>query len=218
MYGLEGVSVPDRAIHIVKSLEWKARGTAMYVEELNAIILQETPKLQIFKKKIIHEMFHLKSNNLLPRIFNEALTEKATMEAFRLIEKEPTTSLERMMSEKIQKEYPNHKSEDGSPLFSEDTFLAYINDEGAICSENFTYRQERDLLDKFTQKIFEKSSGLFKSKDEVFKVFLRANLSGDSSLLEIIDKVYGKGTLQSLHKAGNDISKLREIIEQEQHS
>lgn len=212
-YGLEDISIPDKAIHMIKESEWEGKGTAMFVEELKVIAIKETPRLQIFKKKIVHEMFHLKSNNLLPKAFNEAVTEKATMDAFRLIENEPLTSLERMQSEKIRSEYPHARSEDGSPLFSEDTFLAYVDDKGMLHSENFTYKEERELLDTFTQNLFERSNGLFKSKDEVFRTFLRANLSGDSSLLEVVDRIYGEGTLKAMNEAGSDVSKLREVIE-----
>lgn len=212
-YGFPDTIVPDNAIHVITSNAWTRPGSAVFIEEINTIAIRETPRLQIFKAKVIHEMFHFKSQNVLPTIFNEALIEHITMQAFRLIENEPLTAEERRDAQRIQQENPTTMSADGSPLFSEDTFLAYTDHTGRIFAEKFTYREERDLFDRFIQNVALRSGGKFKSADDVFTAFLKASFSGDTSELEIIDEIYGAGTLEAMHNVGDDIALLKEILE-----
>jgi|GEM_PF-1222275 len=210
-FGLKNVPVPDRAIHIIREADWSSKGTASYIEELRAILVKEPEKLQIFKKKVIHEMLHLKSLNILPVVLNEALVEQITIESMKLISDDPYTSTECSQSEYLQEKYKDHRTENGEPLFDEETFLAYVGKDRKLHAESFTYKKERRLLDGIIDNIYKKSGGMFASRDEVFGLFVSASFTGNTKPLEIIDQIYGSGTFEKL-KQTKDVDGVEKVL------
>lgn len=203
----EGIDVPDRVVHLVPEEKWQGTGSASFVEERNAILIKSPEKLQIFKKKLIHEMLHLKSSNILPKFLNEALVEGLTKRMMRRVGDDILTSRERAESEALLRRYPDHRTNDGDYLFSEDTFLAYVGKDGALHSENFTYSEERELFDRLLDRIYE--GGRFKSREAVFKEFARASFGGNPRDFEFIDETFGPGTAEHLLKGNRaDLEKM----------
>ena len=64
-----------------------------------------------------------------------------------------------------------------------------------------SYRSERERLYTMLEEIQKANSEEFKSTDEVFNVFARAQLSGRLlPLARLIEKTYGKGSFRKLGK------------------
>lgn len=212
-FGLEPFKVTAEMVHVIKEEEWREEGTARYVEGLERIIVKEQPRSLIFKKKLVHEMTHLKSKNLLPRSLNEALTEQVTKELMAEFGEDPVTAGEVEESRRVIGAMPDHKALDGSRLFDEDTLMGYVDEGGRPYAERFTYGQERAVLMKLTEKIQERSKGRFNSAKEVFDDLVAANMTGDRERMNAVDEVLGRGTLERLGSIGDDVGRLRDFVE-----
>lgn len=211
-FGLEGIFVPYKAIHIIKKADWsETGGNACYVERLKAILIKDSEKLLILKKKLVHEMLHFKSSNILPTFLNEAVIEQMTIEGVKATDGDLSTLLEYRQSKGIISKYGKHRDKNGDLLFGQETFLAYVGRDENLHAVNFGYPEERRLLGDIIDTIYAKSNGIYFSRDEVMNVFAKACFTGDSKPLEIIDQIFGAGTLEKLRLL-KDVSGAKKVL------
>jgi hypothetical protein len=205
-FGLPRLTVPERAVHIIKSEEWIGDGTASYIEGegFKAILIREMPKLLIVRKKLVHEMLHLKSTNLLPKWLNEAVVERATISLMHEFATNPLLDQEIADSKAVQGAHSDWVDQDGESLFSRDTFLAYLDENDIPHAENFTYREERDALENIMNEVYERSNGLYDSSEDVFRIFVKVALTGDTEELDRMNQIMGEDILKKLVSAGNE--------------
>jgi hypothetical protein len=204
-FGLARIEVPERAIHIIKADEWVGEGSASYIEGegFKAILIRETPKLLVFRKKLIHEMLHLKSTNLLPKWLNEAVVERVTISLMHEFARNPLVDEEIADSEALLEAHSDSVTQDGAPLFSRDTFLAYLDENEVLHAENFTYREEREALENIMNEVYQRSNGLYDSPEEIFRIFVRVALTGDVEDLDRMNQIVGEDALRKLVEAEN---------------
>jgi hypothetical protein len=208
-YNMPKLLVPPEAIHIILKNNWNFNGTAFYDERTKTIFIKETEKKLLLKKRLIHEMLHAKTNNLLPKLLNEALVESMTIELMSFFENDKITKNELLDSKQLIKMFPNERTSSGNPVFSENTFLAYLDENKKINSENFTYKKERSILSLLISKIQKKNTRNFATEKQAFDFLVNANIADNK---KAIIEFFGAEILTNLKKYKNDISKLEKYV------
>jgi hypothetical protein len=211
-FGLPGIVVPYEAVHVIKKDEWQGRGNALYNEGKKAIAVKETERNLSFKKKVVHEMLHAKIGNILPGPLKEGLVESLTKRLMKRYGEDPVTSSDSRDSRKLQSAFGNERTENGERLFGDDTFLAYVGEDGRLHSDNFTYGAERKMLETLTEKMAERSGGKFASGEEAFDALTKADVMGDREALRVIDECLGEGVLTRMYEIGDDVETLEKYV------
>jgi len=155
-------------------------------------------------------MFHLKLRNLLPHPLVEALVESLTIQALKKHGKDSLTRKELKVSGELTEKFGDEQTEEGEPLFTKDTFLAYVGKDGRLHSENHTYSKERSVLGMLTEKM--QASGRFTSKDEALSALVSAEGRGDKDALQVLDECFGEGTLKKIYDIGDDVDTLEKFV------
>ena len=211
--GLPDITVPPEAIHIIMNQEWHEAGSGFFDERSNQVFLAETVKMTILRKKLLHEVMHMKSKNIFPTQLNEALIEQATKLLMSADSESQGVNQELEMSAELIASNPNHLDLSGDKLFNEDTIIAYVGGEGNMYTEAHTYPQERKSLRILTEKIHANNQGKFSSPQEVFVFLLTSNMKGDESGFGLIDESFGAGSLERMTQLDADPAGLLSFIE-----
>lgn len=162
---------------------------------------------------------------------NEAVTEEMTKEAVKKLFDNPLFVDEIKKTKEVMTRYPEAVvSGSSESLFDDDTYYAEIKSKkswkeavGRLFGEqekskkinvgNFTYRQERRILNVLIDKIFAKNPEKFQDREEVFEVFAKGMMTG--SILPIgrlIDKSFGSGTLRRIGELDRDIQEQEKFV------
>jgi hypothetical protein len=158
---------------------------------------------------------------------NEAVTEELTRRFIGKISNDSFFSQETNKTRNIINRYPMAKNDlDGLPFFTQDTYYAEVKNEGTwreamgrlfgkhkLFSERFTYQKEREILNIFIGKIFEKRKDEFNSKENVFEIFAKGMITGNILPLgRLVDGIFGKGTLRNIGELDGNIKKQEDYI------
>jgi len=190
--------------------------------------------------KILHEMIHFKSYNSLKQLedssfdghivglgssdgdndesflsgLNEAVTEELTTRIMDKLKDHPRFKKEMELTNELKKRLSDIKTADGEPLLSGEEFFIGLNkDNKKIYLEYKELAEEREALNELIEKIFKKNPDKFKDREEVFNLFVKAVVTGDTvSLSQLIDNTFGKDTFKKLSKVRGGIEKEKEYI------
>ena len=148
---------------------------------------------------------------------NEALTEEITKRFSAELFSNQIFAREQKQTEEIMSEYPDTATESGEPLFDEDTFYAEAidrqNDRIKIETDKFGFAEERKLLNVLIDKLFERNQENFQNREEVFEMFARRMMTGNTPPLgELIDKTFGRKTFKKIGELDQDTKAQEEFI------
>lgn len=164
------------------------------------------------------------------RNINEAITEELTK---RFINESLENSLfveEVNKTRDVKERYPHTRTSSGEILFNEDVFYAEIrhkiqedgmealsenvkNSNLEISTENFTYRQERQILHILIDALYTKNPDMFQDREEVFEIFAKGMITGNILPVgRLIDTTFGKGTFRRIGDLDKDIQKQEEFV------
>lgn len=154
---------------------------------------------------------------------NEAVTEEMTKKfATKLFDNSLFTK-ESKQTKNIMIKYPGSVTASGEPLFSDDTFYAKIEDKESwsetvghksdlqekpkkMITKVFTHQQERKILNTMIDKIYERNSEKFQTRDEVFEVFAKGMMTGNILPAgRLIEKTFGSSTLRRIGELDQNI-------------
>ncbi len=240
-YGLEDFDIPPENFHIIFRDVWpKKRQVAFYDAMVQAVAAKEEPRKMVFMENTLHEMMHFKSYNALqltaekePRIapyrcglvvvgrnakkqyfssLNEAITAEMTKRALLKLFKNPLFAEEREQTKKIIEKYPNIRDKSGQMLFDEETY--HVEQKGTkVTRNNFSYPEEREILDTLIKKIMEKNPGRFKDKKEIFEIFAKGAITGNILPMgKLIDKTFGVGALRKIGETDKKAKSLKALV------
>jgi len=196
----------------------------------------------VFIKKVLYEMIHFKSYNALKKLensssfdayqiglhtykrsdndesyfgnLNEAVIEELVIIFLNSLIEHPLFKNEFKETAKMKKHFSDQKTSTGKPLINGDEY--YINfdqDNSKLWSANITRRQERRILNKLIERVFQKNMDKFKSKEEVFDLFVEAIMTGKIIRLgRLIDKTFGKKTFRKIAELESDVDQQEEFI------
>lgn len=156
---------------------------------------------------------------------NEAVTEELTRIFIRTQLKHPFFAEEARRTREITERFPEAKSSEGGPLFTDATYFADIireerhSEPGLLnrilgvesvtqyfMSAKFSYERERSILRTLLEKIVERNPDSFASPDDVFGMFVRAMLTGNIIPIgRLIDGTFGSGTFRKIGELDDDI-------------
>ena len=200
------------------------------------------PKV-IFASDVYHEMVHFKFYNALKRSerydalgvyreglktlkktdnqepyfgnINEAIVEELTIRFVKELRENPLFKDEFDQTEKYKNEFADKKTESGEPLLNgEEYYINYSEEDSTLWTVCFTKIQERRILSKLVDKIYQKNTNDFNRKDEVFDVFVKAALTGKTiRLWRLIDGTFGKGTFRKIAETDSDINDLDKYVD-----
>lgn len=148
---------------------------------------------------------------------NEALTEEiAKRHTTKLFDNSVFTQ-ELKQTKGIMFEHPKAVTESGEPLFDGDTFYAEAIDRQGdrieIETDKFGFPEERKALNFLIDKLFERNRGSFQNREEVFELFAKRMMTGNTPPLgELIDKTFGRKTFKKIGELDQDIKALEEFI------
>lgn len=197
----------------------------------------------ILAENVLHEMLHFKLYNSLKKLENypmykpyrvgleiyerddssrsyfgnldEAITEELTIRLLSKVVKHPLFKKDLEQTKKAKELFVNKKTENGESLVRGSEFYIYFDEENSMLqAAHYTKERERKSLNKLIEKIYQKNIDKFKSKDEVFYLFVQAVVTGRIiGLGRVIDNTFGKGTFRKIAEADQDINQLEELIE-----
>lgn len=164
---------------------------------------------------------------------NEAVTEEMTRRHFKEMANRPLFAEEVRMTMDTVHKNPDAITDSGQELFNEDTFFATEEESGGswrasvdrlfgslfgshvnIITENFVYKEEREMLSVLIDKIFNRNREMFKHKDAIFDVFAKGMMTGDIIPLgKLIDTSFGKGTFRKIGELDHDLDAQRRFVE-----
>ncbi len=210
--GLPEFTIPRRAIHVIAKGQWNHEASAVYVEELRAIAIKETPADIVFYKKVIHESLHANiDNTMLPKMLNEALVESVTVD---MVNKNRDEDLmqDRSHTDTVMERHEDSLDYDGNVMFSEETYYAWVDEYGRLNAESFTYKPEREALQLLLKKVAERDGGQqFINEEAVREEMLKAVFSGEGDRLGFITKYFGADAVDKLSLA-RDPEQLMKVV------
>ncbi len=196
----------------------------------------------IFLKNLIHEMIHFKSYGSIKRLENsseynvyrsglksfkrenefighfgildEGVVEELTIKAIEDSKDLPLIKNEFEQTKRYKKVLEAEKTEDGQELINGDElFINFDQDEESlqiVCNGKV---RERKILNQLIEKIYEKNQSQYKNKNEIFEVFVTAEMTGKIIKLgRLLDKSFGKKTFRKIADIGEDIDELESFI------
>lgn len=116
----------------------------------------------------------------------------------------------------------------GNPLFSDETYYAHVNDEETIKFtdeslshrdleiniEEFSYKEERQILGTLIDKIVQKNYDKFNSTEEVFEIFAKASMTGNVMPMgRVVDNTFGIGTLRQIGELDGDLMAQKGFVD-----
>lgn len=224
-YGLDAFDVPPDNIHIMKrNLLMKVREFVSFrkreggfIQDLEAAEIVDPISLSALAATALHELIHFKSYGALQRktddtkwlddyrvglevssrdgkttyfkSLNEAVTEELTKRMLSDILRHPIFQKERERTEKL-KNHPILRF-----LHPPDEEAYYVGYTGI---GKFAFGQEREMLNDLIDGIYVNNRDMFRQRDEVFEVFVRAMMTGNILPLgRLIEKTFGKGSFRT---------------------
>lgn len=238
-YGKEEFNIPTENIHIIKRKEWKnRRGDARFNPRFQDIAMSEPYTKIDLLKKVVHETLHFKGHHAVQkklgspglteyrvgftvksrdgereffRNIDEAVIEELTKEAVMQVREQPPFDKETRRTQSVLRTDSGARRSDGTPLFNEDTYMAYVrrvNEDGSaeIRAGEFTYTDERRVLKKLIAKLRERNPGVFANDREVFDLFAQGVVTGNILPIgRLTDKTFGVGTFRRIGEMDNDV-------------
>lgn len=241
-YGLNDFDIPPKNIHVIRQealLKDETRANLRSVKQ--AMTIQEQSAKSVFMEAIFHEMLHFKSYTAMQTLrekelgideyrlglgvntrdgrrgyflnLNEAVTEELTKKYVKeLFDSLPLFKEEMEQTKEIVAQYPEATTEDGEPLFNDDTFYARIEGE-KIFTERYTYKKAREILNLLINKLFESNKDKFQNKEEIFEVFASGMMTGNLLPVgRLVDGTFGRGTLRKIGELDQDIKAQKEFV------
>ncbi len=224
-YGGKRLTIPDSNIHIASVDKFDTRA-AIYVPTLQAAIIRDPANMTFFAHAITHEMIHFKSygsfrenaergyypyrlgievdkkvkkenlTNIDERYFsvvNEAMTEEL---ARYLFNEHNTRSLFAGEEEQTNQYIKTHQEDLNKIIYANTK-----KEKDLIISHKaeFGYKSERRVLNTLIDKLYERNTGQFQNREEVFDLFARWMFSKSSEGIgKLIDQTFGAGTFRNL--------------------
>ena len=179
---------------------------------------QDDGSKNVYAYRIGLEVFSRDGKHLRFRNLDEAVIEKMTKKYTSEIFKYPPFKRlkeEMEQTKQLRKKGGYATTKDGKPLFDEDTFYAEVNKEKNIQVNEFSYKEERVILNNLIDKIFDRNSDRFKKREEVFEVFEKAMMTGNIFPLgKLIDGTFSKGTFRKLGDFNNEdeLEKMKDFV------
>lgn len=239
-YGLEPHPIPEENIHFTKIPAWWMEHVASFQPLKQSIDVTPMPDNLLYKTRImVHEMIHMKSYNAaivkeggdededpdmyrvgiltknlksggyMLRAMNEAITERLTRRAMREIEDDPLFAEERAETKRLAEEHPDKVSDDAVVAWEEKGIFGK------------KVRQDADIydavllaFDQLVNKMHDRLSHEFSSREEVFDLFGKAAMTGRMLVLgRAMKKAFGEDALRKIAEAGDDAKKLQKAID-----
>jgi hypothetical protein len=164
------------------------------------------------------------------KFLNEAVTEELTKRFVARLFDNPLFSEERKRTAEIMNRYPNARTRQGRKSFDDEVFYADTLDDDTwkdavgrvfgkernriIISEGFSYKEERDFLSLFVDRLYQKNYREFDNREEIFDLFAQAALSGNLLRIgKLIDRTFGIGTFCKIGEMGNDQNVHKEMFD-----
>lgn len=198
----------------------------------------------IFLKNLIHEMIHFKSYGSIKKLENspeyniyrsglksfkrenenagyfgaldEGVVEELTIKILGESKDFPLIKNEFEQTERYREALKAEKTEDGQNLIDGDElFINFDQDEESlqiICNGKI---RERKILNQLIEKVYEKNKSQYKNKEEIFEVFVEAEMTGNIIKLgRLLDNSFGKKTLRKIADIGENIDELNSFVDQ----
>jgi len=162
---------------------------------------------------------------------NEAITEEITKQIVKELSAHPMFSEEIKKTRDVIMKHPKATDDSsGQSLFNEDTFYAEtqnkkswkeaigrlfgaMKDSKNIIAFEFTYKQERKILNTLLEKIFKKNPKKFQNKDTIFETFAKSMMTGNLLPIgRLIDGTFGKGTMRRIGELDGNIEAQEEFV------
>jgi hypothetical protein len=152
------------------------------------------------------------------RNLNEAVTEEMTKMLMGRFIEHPLFIEETMQSRDLARRGRDMRSVKNERLFDENTYYAEVEDMGndrvRINAESFTKVQERRILGKLIDKIFEKNKNEFRNKQEIFEMFATSMMTGNIMAIgKLIDKTFTMGTFRKIGESDGEIDKQEKFVD-----
>lgn len=156
-----------------------------YFTNINEAVT-ELLTIELMKKNISNKLFEreVKKTDMLSIIYNDVLAEN----------KKLPSDNENVYFIDLIKE---NKEE---PLFS-------------FTVHDFSYKNERIVLEELVEKLYEKNREKFNDPDEIMDLFKEGAMTGNVMKYgRLIDKTFGEGTLRKIGELGSDTNSQEEFI------
>lgn len=204
--GLPSFSVPSENIYIIKEEYWPNPGSsAVFDPERECIKVSQEDNFIMLVKRICHEIIHFKSYGavkILQKDTRNVIQYRCGIEIqgasnqqtyFTLLNEAVTEELaRRFILDLIEKNHILIKKE----IKSMGIISSNLEADSPVY---FSYEEERKKLYDLIDKLFDSNQDLFKNKEEVFFVFVRAMLTGYLvELAKLIEKTQGGGAFRRL--------------------
>ena len=220
-YGFSDFDIPPENIVIVDEPHWGwgDGGDNAYFSSTGQIIATPYSGQNFnFARLMFHEMLHFKSFGSL-RVSKDGRTmteDRSGLQARTRKGKMYFKNLNEAVTETLTKDFITGLFRNMDQRFAKE--VQELEQRG-IVPENlgegmiFGYEQQRKALNTLVDKIFEKNSDIFDSREEVFGIFIKSMFS--SNLLavgKLIDKTFGVGTFRKLGRLDSDQDKLTKFV------
>ncbi len=226
---VQAIAIPEQPARIM--FMDKVLHEMIHFKSYNAMQLTtaESPTLREHRMGLV--VYTRDGENMYFTNLNEAVTEELTRRFAGKLFKDPLFARENSRTKEIARRYPNAVASSGEPLFDRDTFYAEVASERTwseaigrlfggqegvkeIRTGNFSYIEERSMLDNLLTKVLEGNSGQFNDKEEVFEVFARGMITGNIVPVgKLIDKTFGRGTFRRIGELDTDILAQEEFVD-----
>jgi len=216
------------------------QGQFMVVREAGAKQIRKSRLF--FANKVFHEMLEFKFYNALRKYKNssstdvhriglrfyeegreksllgnlsEAIVEELTITLLNKLRDNPLFKKEFEISDKIKEYLADKKTVEGNPLLNGDEYyVTFDKNDSTLWKAQAERVQERKILNKLIERIYQRNNDRFKNEREVFDVFVKAAITGRIIRLgRLIDKTLGKGAFKQITGLEDDIDKQEEFVD-----
>ncbi|MDX1535580.1 MAG: hypothetical protein R3346_02375 [Candidatus Spechtbacterales bacterium] len=213
-YGVEPLDIPVNNIHIIKEEVWRSlqeegvitKDTeAIYNAQEQGIAIVGQEDAAVFTESILHELLHFKSHQILQRlrgadsvrVRNLGITSTSrdgSRRYFNGWNEAVTEELTRRLFKEIEKSKPMS---------------------GKISGDYESgYSAEKEVLSAFIDKLYERNKSKFKNKEDVFNLFARGALAGETKpIVDLVNNTFGKGTTSKFIELDDDVEAQMELID-----
>jgi len=227
-FRLPDFNIPPENIAIIQReyWDWKKDGNSSFYPSEQLIATSYRGPTLTFARLMFHEMIHFKSFGSLKIMKGGRETTEDRVGLHTRIRggKEYFRSLNEATIEELADRFIADLISQRGLLFREEIEnleqgveteedLEEYYDELRLVQPNFAYEEQRDILDRLIDKLYSQNKENFKSRDEIFDVFVKSMFS--NNLLEVgklIDRSFGKGTFRKIGKLETNPDKQYRFI------
>jgi len=226
---VQGIAIREQPAKIV--FMKKIFHEMLHFKSYNALQITtgESPELDEYRVGLTVHMRDGKKTYFVN--LNEAVTEEMTKIFATKIFNDPLFTEDLNRTEDIMTRYPRATADSDKSLFDSDTFYAEVEGKktrngssdrlfGAqekpkkIFIISFAYQQERRILNKLIDKLFEKNPKKFQNREEIFEVFAKGMMTGNILPVgRLIEKTFGHGTLRRIGETDHNIRLQEEFVD-----